>query len=499
MSNTAGLVPGYPDFDQTVYCIAVVGNYVFVGGAFATVGGEPRNGLCAINIATKALMPWDPGLDFGATVYDLKFINGCLYVGGEFTQVYGGLFTRNYGMAFNLLGAALTTGINFPQGISVAPWDPNTDGVIRSIAFPAPVVPNPTPPPPNFPNIIIGGGFTKVGGVSRHALASVTWTPSGGGGVLTPWNPNPDSSVVSVLSVFGRIYIAGDFDNIGGQPRSKAAAYDYLTNTLLSWDPSADSQINMLKEKNGVIYAAGFFQNIGGQARNAFAALDAVTGLATAWDPGASALDSGDDFGFRPGGVQIYLGGSYATLGGISRTNLASVAYGVAGLSDFDPQPNFEVFATTPYGPDLFVGGDFSTICGQSASRFARLTDITPPIPPPVPPQEIPRSPVIDFLERISTDQGELTLLKWEPVTRDVANNDANIIGYRVYRTSSPNLEDPELVTEVTTVDSKSFVDTMFTETLDGFFQYCVSAFNSAGESRKSCIASVAQAQSERL
>jgi maleate cis-trans isomerase len=81
----------------------------------------------------------------------------------------------------------------------------------------------------------------------------------------------------------------------------------------------------------------------------------------------------------------------------------------------------------------------------------------------------------------------------------DVNNNYTVVTGYRIYRTASLNLEDSILVAEITSLDIRGFVDTMFTEEIDGFFKYCVSAFNGSGEGGKSCIAAVAQAQSDRI
>ncbi len=111
----------------------------------------------------------------------------------------------------------------------------------------------------------------------------------------------------------------------------------------------------------------------------------------------------------------------------------------------------------------------------------------------------VPLAPKIDFLNRMVTPLGNLTVFKWEPVTRDVNGNFSDVTAYKIYRTSSPNLEDPQLIDTITALDSRGFIDSIFSEIIDGFRKYCVTAVSAGGESQKSCATTVVSAQMERL
>jgi hypothetical protein len=251
----------------------------------------------------------------------------------------------------------------------------------------------------------------------------------------------------------------------------------------------------------------------------------------------------------HPVSNDLYLAGNIATVNGLATPNIARIYS--TGVLDLTLAANLSLPGSTKRifvnGPDIFIsrdGGGFDTVFGEFVGSIfsvnlsgTALTWLRPRAQgnasgflvadgrlfvvgswsylyvenatgglaafysPALPPVGIPRAPVIEFLNRkTSPDQGpQLTLFKWKPVSMDVDNNYTTVQGYRIYRTSSLNLEDPTLIAEVTSLDIRGLVDTMFTEQIDGFFKYCVSAFNSAGEGGKSCTAGVSQAQSDRI
>lgn len=78
-----------------VYALATMGDTLFIGGGFATVAGQPRSGLAALNATTGELLDWDPQprdatADFPFTVsvlFNLTVHERTLYIGGRFAQV----------------------------------------------------------------------------------------------------------------------------------------------------------------------------------------------------------------------------------------------------------------------------------------------------------------------------------------------------------------------------------------------------------------------------
>jgi hypothetical protein len=112
----------------------------------------------------------------------------------------------------------------------------------------------------------------------------------------------------------------------------------------------------------------------------------------------------------------------------------------------------------------------------------------------------LPQAPKIRFLNRVLNDDGtQTTFLKWDTVSLDVANGNADVTSYNVYRSYGLNTENLELVATITSRDFKGFLDTMFVETISGFYRYCVSATNALGEGGKSCATSVSSAQLDRI
>ncbi|CAA6807688.1 MAG: Serine-aspartate repeat-containing protein D [uncultured Sulfurovum sp.] len=76
-------------------------NYLFIGGDFDFINGEPRRGLAVVDLNTNQLLNWNPdiGVQFngstdsdGISVHTLKvdMINKTLHVGGDFTTPHRG-------------------------------------------------------------------------------------------------------------------------------------------------------------------------------------------------------------------------------------------------------------------------------------------------------------------------------------------------------------------------------------------------------------------------
>src|SRR5581483_434090 len=75
-----------PYSDGGVYALAARSDMLFVGGRFASVGGQPRNNLAAFD-ANGNLAPWDPSAS--GAVHALVVGGTSVYAGGEFGYVGG--------------------------------------------------------------------------------------------------------------------------------------------------------------------------------------------------------------------------------------------------------------------------------------------------------------------------------------------------------------------------------------------------------------------------
>jgi ribosomal protein L13 len=110
----------------------------------------------------------------------------------------------------------------------------------------------------------------------------------------TSFKPNVAGGVFSiVVQADGKILVGGGFTSIGGQPRNNIARLDATTGLADSFDPNANNLVvSLAVQMDGKILAGGRFTSIGGQTRNLIARLDATTGAADSFDPNADSAVS---------------------------------------------------------------------------------------------------------------------------------------------------------------------------------------------------------------
>src|SRR6185295_12195769 len=164
--------------------------------------------------------------------------------------------------------------------------------------------------------VYVGGDFHQVGGVPRNHVAAIDKTT----GVPTSWNPDasgndPYYHMVWAIAVDGAtVYVGGDFNQIGGQPRNCIAALNSGNGLATSWNPNASggsdpTRINALEIDGSTIYAGGQFSQIGGQPRSCIAALDGTTGLARTWNPNCQNCTG--IYALKKSGPVLYVGGYF--------------------------------------------------------------------------------------------------------------------------------------------------------------------------------------------
>jgi len=70
-----------------IYGLAAFGRHAYVSGQFTTMGGEFRNRLASVDVATAKASSWDPNVD--ALVRALDVTPEAIYAGGDFLNVGG--------------------------------------------------------------------------------------------------------------------------------------------------------------------------------------------------------------------------------------------------------------------------------------------------------------------------------------------------------------------------------------------------------------------------
>lgn len=221
--------------------------------------------------------------------------------------------------------------------------------------------------------ILVGGGFTTLGGQSRMRLGRLH--PDGA--LDTGFDAGMDSGswLVHCLAVQpgGQILVGGEFSTLGGQTRLNLARLNPDGTLEATFNPGAGGYYvnSMVVQPDGRIVVGGEFTSLGGQSRNNLGRVAGDGVLDPTFDPGANtivcALAVADD------GATL-VGGYFTALGGQPRSRLGRLnASGILDAS-FDPSASSTVYclAVQPDGK-ILVGGSFTTLAGQSRSCLGRL------------------------------------------------------------------------------------------------------------------------------
>ncbi len=389
-----------PNPDDAIAKILPAPDGIYMCGYFTQLGGQPCLGLGKVDPVTGALQPsFNPAP--GEPVTALALGLNALYAGGSFTNI-GGQARPLMAKLNPLTGAALPGFTNGPAF-----------GQIYTLAL-------------DETGLYPGGVLFDIGGETRMFLAKVS--AASGDAVPDTFTNGADNLVHHLYAAGNYVYACGYFDEIGGAPYASFARLHRdsgnadtnflcgITSTVdgLVWDaavtpggvfvggdftnyahtgrgtlvklspangaviPAFTARINnavtaLAAMPNGKIAAGGDFTAVNGRSAGGLAILDAVTG---AQDPAfqARVAENGNIKAALPmadGGW--VLGGDFAMVHGVSMPNLARFnADGILN-TNWAPRPNGTVESLVSDGANLYVGGSFTEIAGQTFSNLAKL------------------------------------------------------------------------------------------------------------------------------
>ena len=234
--------------------------------------------------------------------------------------------------------------------------------------------------------ILIGGEFNNVDGQSRNYIARLN--ADGSLEDTTTFNPGtgPNSGLFCVGAQDDRkILLGGVFNSVNGQTRNSIARLNAdgsveSTGTFNAGSGLYPSFYGLAVQADGKIVIAGAsFTSVNGQPRNRIARLNAdgsVESTAT-FKIGTGANGPVFCVAVQSDG-KILLGGRFTSVNGQPRTNIARLnADGsVENTATFNPGTgaNDDIYCMTTQ-PDgkILIGGEFTTVNGQSRNRIARL------------------------------------------------------------------------------------------------------------------------------
>jgi uncharacterized delta-60 repeat protein len=340
---------------------------ILLGGEFT--GFQPGGQTAPTQIDFLARISQAGAIDSTFIVNPLASVNaialqsdGKLLVGGTFTQVFAensiAASTDNYVARINTDGSVDTA------------FNPNPTQAVNSIAV------------QNDGAIILGGIFTgfqpngQSGTIPRNYVARVE--PDGS--IDATLAPDAAGTIFASATLSnGQILIAGSFLSVSGLTRSYLArlnADGSLDNTFI---PTLDGTVQTLTvQTDGKILIGGSFANVDGIPRPFMARLNTDGTLDGPFNPDPDAIVN---FIFLQSNGQMLIGGAFTTL----TPNGATTSVGISGLARLNTDGTVdETFVPNPSGGGVFaaavqsdgkivVGGEFTSMGGQSRSYIARL------------------------------------------------------------------------------------------------------------------------------
>ncbi len=165
-------------------------------------------------------------------------------------------------------------------------------------------------------------------------------------------------------------------------PRTNLLSYDVTTGNLnTSFAPVLNGQVKVVRVSpdGSTLYVGGDFTTVNGQARSRAAAFDVASGSLLPWAPAPN--DEVD--AIVPTSSAVYLGGNFTSVTGVTEDHLAAVvpasATGTGGLLSWTASTDglVQSMATSPDGTKLIVGGKFATLNGSLSHGIGAVSTAT--------------------------------------------------------------------------------------------------------------------------
>jgi hypothetical protein len=223
------------------------------------------------------------------------------------------------------------------------------------------------------------------------AAATIAQRPDYPLSATTAWGAN--GRVWAIVRIGDVVYLGGQFSQAvrsdgPTRPRSDLMAVNVVTGTLLSWQPSINGIVFSIAEDGTTLLVGGDFATVNGIPRSNFAAID-TAGNVEDWH-----LDTTNQIRavtFSNG--TLYLGGQFNYVEGQTRIRLAAADLsslpapgGTPPLLDWTPSVNHSVrsIVVMPNG-NVLIGGVFDEITEQGSSTPDTTKPFIQALTPPGP------------------------------------------------------------------------------------------------------------------
>ncbi len=363
-----------------VYALDLIGDTLYMGGPFYKIGDQEVRGFAGLNLKTGLPVVLDLGdcgyvtnMGVGGNTIYVGFSGEC-EVQGQARQWYGALNTNGVLTPWDPKGNSHTRNIvsgsqavflvvdsGFLGGIKrqgFAVFDINTGRLLEDFA-----------PVSNGNSLLLDGTILYVGG--GHQFSAIDLVTKSVRAL-----PEVGGSISDMVKKGDVIYLGGDFNSVGGEPRANLAAIN-TSGELLSWAPQVKvtetGRITDMAVKDDQIIVVGGFTSVNDQPRKDVAAIS-INGTLVDWAPvfdGRVYDMSVDESSVYVGGafISVDIGGQHSERGGFAEF----VGSGLT-LSDRDPRFTYdglfpgEVSGLSTYNGVIYVGGFFNQV-GNTATK----------------------------------------------------------------------------------------------------------------------------------
>lgn len=292
-ANTGQLRAWNPNADGAVRALAVAGDDVYLGGAFAGVGGVAVPRIAKVSAATGNVRRGFVHRMSG-TVRALVVDGGAVYAGGSFGSVDGQ--SRSRLAKFDALNGGLASG-----------WRPSANGSVRTLAV------------ASSGRILVGGNFTELDG--RAGSGFLAALDGATGAVLRGFDAHIGYRVEALAVTTNAVFAAAD--GPGGHLRA------FRRDGADLWDLPTDGGVQAVDVLDGTVYFGGHFDNACASARIGTTgschagmlsrhklAAASLAGETTPWAPQANSALGVLSVASVPASARLAVGGAFTRFGG---------------------------------------------------------------------------------------------------------------------------------------------------------------------------------------
>lgn len=195
--------------------------------------------------------------------------------------------------------------------------------------------------------VYFSGIFDTVDGESRLGNAASVIQDE----TLSSWTVQPaiETPSLAIRADNGRLFLGGAFGAVEVDPN---------TGTLLAWDAGANDIVYDIQTTATDVFLGGSFKSVNATPRKGLAAISLNDGSILPWDAVLEAtVGTPEVLDIDIDGTTLYFVGTFSSVNGTSRTNLAAVRTDDATVESWNPTATGAVLAVAANGTDVFLGG----------------------------------------------------------------------------------------------------------------------------------------------